>query len=50
MYTRIDKEVSEKAKAILKERNLTCVSIVRQLFRVLIENPSRVINTLYADI
>ena len=50
MYTRIDKEVSEKAKAILKERNLTCVGIVRQLFRVLIENPSRVINTLYTDI
>lgn len=47
MYTRIDSEVSEKAKAILKERNLTCVSIVRQLFKALISDPNRVINTLY---
>lgn len=47
MYTRIDDEVSEKAKAILKERNLTCVSIVRQLFKALINNPNKVINTLY---
>lgn len=49
MFTRIDKEITSKAKEILKERNLTCVSVVRQLFTVLLKKPNEVINVLYTD-
>ena len=49
MFTRIDEKIVAKAKKILKERNLTCVSIVRQLFKVLIKKPNEIINVLYTD-
>ena len=49
MFTRIDSETTAKAKAILRERNLTCVSVVRQLFKVLLVKPNEIINVLYTD-
>lgn len=49
MFVRIDQTEMEKAKTILKERNLTCVSIVRQLFKAIITDANKVINTLYTN-